>query len=75
MYNLQYTLYSTLTSLQYLKTNMDKVGGSAGLLLAEMPSEGIRMAMCIVTIGPIVLAYPFFQKYFVKGLTVGSVKG
>lgn len=54
---------------------MDKVGGSAGLMLANMPSEGIRMAMCIVTIGPIVLAYPFFQKYFVKGLTVGAVKG
>lgn len=75
MHNLQYMLYSMLTSAQYLKANMDKVGGSAGLMLANMPSEGIRMAMCIVTIGPIVLAYPFFQKYFVKGLTVGAVKG
>ena len=41
-----------------------------------MPSEGIRMAMCIVTIGPIVLAYPVFSEIILlKGLTVGAVKG
>jgi putative aldouronate transport system permease protein len=33
------------------------------------------MAIAVISIGPIVLAYPFFQKYFVKGLTVGAVKG
>lgn len=40
-----------------------------------IPSEGIKMATCIVTIGPILLVYPFVQKYFVKGIMAGSVKG
>lgn len=75
MFNMQYVLYSMLTNIQFLKNNMDKVGGSSALILASMPTEGIRMAMTILSIGPIVLAYPFFQRYFVKGLTIGAVKG
>ena len=39
-----------------------------------MQKEGERMALCVIAIGPLVLAYPFFQKYFVSGLTVGAVK-
>ncbi|WP_239619128.1 carbohydrate ABC transporter permease [Cohnella mopanensis] len=39
------------------------------------PSTGLKLAMVIVTIGPIIFAYPFIQKYFVKGLTIGAVKG
>ncbi|MFF2480943.1 carbohydrate ABC transporter permease [Paenibacillus sp. NPDC058071] len=39
------------------------------------PSTGLKLAMVIVTIGPIIFAYPFIQKYFVKGLTLGAVKG
>ena len=38
-------------------------------------SEGIKMATMMVTVGPIILVYPFFQKYFAKGMTIGSVKG
>ena len=41
----------------------------------EIPGETARMAMAVVGIGPIVLAYPFFQRYFIKGLTIGAVKG
>lgn len=48
-------------------------------VLAEMmdtlPAEGARMALLLMVLGPIMVAYPFFQKYFVKGLTIGSVKG
>ena len=40
-----------------------------------IPSETARMAMAIVATGPALIVFPFFQKYFVKGLTVGSVKG
>jgi putative aldouronate transport system permease protein len=43
--------------------------------LASIPSEAVRMATAVVTIGPIILLYPFVQRYFIKGLTLGSVKG
>lgn len=42
---------------------------------ADLPSESIKMATAVVAIGPIILAYPFVQKYFVSGLTIGAVKG
>ena len=57
---------------------MVEVAGSAADLqgeLASLPNQTFRMAMCLVTIGPIILAYPFFQKYFVRGLTIGAIKG
>jgi len=41
----------------------------------KVPSETVRMVICIIAIGPIVFAYPFFQRYFIKGLIVGSIKG
>ena len=41
----------------------------------SLPSEGLKMAMCIVTIGPIVLVYPFVQRFFIKGIMIGAVKG
>ena len=41
----------------------------------DIPSETVRMAMAIVVAGPALFIFPFFQKYFVKGMTVGSVKG
>ena len=44
-------------------------------LLRNLPQESCRMAMLFMVLGPILIAYPFFQKYFVKGLTVGAVKG
>lgn len=48
---------------------------AAAAITVETPTLGIRMATTIITIGPILLLYPFLQKYFVKGLTVGAVKG
>ena len=76
--NLQYMIYKVLTSIQYLRdmiTSNAATAGSLGKSLAELPNQSFRMAMAVVTIGPIILAYPFFQKYFVKGLTIGAVKG
>jgi putative aldouronate transport system permease protein len=43
--------------------------------VTSMPAEGLKLATVCVTIGPIVLLYPLIQKYFVKGLTLGAVKG
>lgn len=47
----------------------------SGEELANLPSESARMAIVTLVIGPMLLAYPFFQRFFVKGMTVGSVKG
>lgn len=43
--------------------------------LSNLPSVTIRFAMCMVAAGPMLIIFPFFQKYFAKGLTVGAVKG
>ncbi|WP_331436829.1 carbohydrate ABC transporter permease [Gordoniibacillus kamchatkensis] len=72
--NLQYLMYKTMMNLQFLVANAQN-NTNASAEIAKIPNETIRMAMCIVGMGPIVLAYPFFQKYFVKGLTIGAVKG
>lgn len=72
VYNIQYLLYQILDNIQFLSSSNI---GSAAQIAASLPSEGARMAIAIISIGPIVLAYPFFQRYFIKGLTVGSVKG
>ncbi|QHT59784.1 carbohydrate ABC transporter permease [Paenibacillus lycopersici] len=72
--SLQYLMYKVINNIQYL--NSGRVDASvAGKVAATIPTETVRMAMAIVGIGPIILVYPFLQKYFVKGLTVGSVKG
>ncbi|MNY77380.1 hypothetical protein D3C86_2172580 [compost metagenome] len=41
----------------------------------EVPAESMKFAMCIVAAGPMLVVFPFFQKYFAKGLTVGAIKG
>ena len=46
-----------------------------GMCIADMPTGSMRMAMCVIAAGPMLVVFPFFQKYFVKGLTVGGVKG
>ena len=80
-----YITKSQLVSLQALLNNMMKSldyianNPSAGLSLQQyrnqMPSESVRMAIAIVIVVPIACAYPFFQKYFISGLTIGAVKG
>lgn len=39
------------------------------------PSESLKMALTVIVTGPIILVYPFIQKYFVSGVTIGAVKG
>lgn len=70
LFSLQYLLQRIMNNLQLLRDsesvlNMD----------TDIPSETVRMAMAVVVAGPALVVFPFFQKYFVKGVTVGSVKG
>ena len=68
---LQYLLYSMLANVQGLR----EMAAASGVAMPNLPSETYKMAMAIVTTGPILLLYPFVQRYFVKGITVGAVKG
>ncbi len=72
--SLQYLLQRILNNIDILKQNAEK-GIDIGVSVKDIPSETVRMAMSIVVAGPALIVFPFFQKYFVKGLTVGSVKG
>lgn len=73
MYNLQYRLYLMMKNVQEMIRNASLSG--MGVNVSDLPTESMRMAMCVIAAGPMLLVFPFFQKYFVKGLTVGSVKG
>jgi putative aldouronate transport system permease protein len=72
-YSLQFTIYTTLNNIRFLLENADRMSGMVNL--SELPSQTFRMAMAVVTVGPIILAYPFFQRFFIKGLTIGAIKG
>lgn len=72
-YSLQFTIYTTLNNIRFLLENADKMSGLVNV--SELPSQTFRMAMAVVTVGPIIFAYPFFQRFFIRGLTIGAVKG
>ncbi|MCL2056464.1 MAG: carbohydrate ABC transporter permease [Oscillospiraceae bacterium] len=71
MYTLQYFLQNMLRSIQALRV----VAEMSGLVVPVMPAENMKMAMTLIVTGPIIFAYPFAQKYFLKGLTIGAIKG
>ena len=71
MFTLQYYLQRILGSAEAMRIVAEK----SGIALPSIPLEGMKMAMTIISTGPIVLLYPFVQRYFVKGLTIGAVKG
>lgn len=71
LYSLQYSLQNMLNSSEALK----RIAALTGRQVQTLPTESTKMAMTIVTTGPIIFLYPFLQKYFVKGLTIGAVKG
>lgn len=73
-YTLQYMLQVLMNRISALKMEMD-MGLMVNDALAALPEDSLRMATCLVAIGPLILAFPFFQKYFVRGIAVGSVKG
>lgn len=73
LYSIQVLLNDMLRDVQALKSGMD--AAAAAEIAATMPSTGIKMAIAVVGVLPVLVVYPFFQKYFVKGITIGAVKG
>lgn len=73
LYSLQNVLNRIMIDIQYLQTTT--MGNQSGLSTANLPAETARMAMAAIGVVPILCAYPFFQKYFVKGIALGAVKG
>lgn len=70
--NLQFLMYRIMANIQAV-TESAVLGVQVDT--AHIPSETVRMAMCILVAGPMLLVFPFFQRYFARGLVVGSVKG
>lgn len=70
-FSLQFYLYKILSAVEVL----NRISSLSGNYVGEMPKENVKMAMAVIATGPIILLYPFLQKYFVKGLTIGAVKG
>lgn len=76
LYTLQYLLQRILMDVESLQENMTKMPSSVyESQLNNIPGETIRMAMAVLAAGPMVIAFPFFQKYFTRGLTIGAIKG
>jgi putative aldouronate transport system permease protein len=70
LYPLQYLLRQILSQVSFAQNQTSQMIGSN-----ELPQESVKMATVVVTIGPIVLVYPYIQRFFVKGITLGAVKG
>jgi putative aldouronate transport system permease protein len=72
LYNLQYYLYKVLSSIDGLRK---AIASGASISEMDLPTETLKNALAVITTGPIILLYPFVQRYFVKGITIGAVKG
>ena len=75
LYSLQALLNAIMTNINMLAQNAATMGASMADMVANMPKVAARMAIVVIIVLPIACAYPFFQKYFISGLTVGAVKG
>lgn len=75
-WTIQYMLQRVMQNIQYLRSNPELLMTEEGAeMLANLPNESAKMALTVLTMTPVLAFYPYFQKYFVKGLTLGSVKG
>ena len=68
---LQYYLYRTLNSMNFAA----QAAAEAGVEVPIMPTQSFKLVMTVAATGPIIFLYPFVQRYFIKGITVGAVKG
>lgn len=70
-WELQFYLYNLLNATQAMR----QMAQNSGAALADLPTESVKMAMAVVATGPVLMFYPFVQRYFVTGITIGAVKG
>ncbi|KRF09976.1 sugar ABC transporter permease [Paenibacillus sp. Soil787] len=70
---LQLMLYRVMNTIEYLSNNIAMV--NVDFNLADFPSLSARMAMAVLAAGPMMIVFPMFQRFFISGLTVGSIKG
>ena len=73
--SLQYYMQKVIMGIQLLSEYAQRGAGSVSLENVRMPNESLKMAICIATILPVIIITPYFQKYIVKGVTIGAVKG
>lgn len=73
LYGIQNLLNQMITDIQYLASG--KVTGNIGAEVAKLPATSIRMAIAFIAMLPLFIIYPFLQKYFSEGITLGAVKG
>ena len=71
LFPLQFYLYSIMSNVNAVSSGRVPAGAAANM---RLPAETVKMAVTIITIGPIIFLYPFIQRYFVKGIMMGAVK-
>lgn len=72
LFSVQNLLNRIMQDIQFISTN---VTPNAGEAMEQMPTDSVKMAIAVIGVLPILVAYPFFQKYFIKGIMIGAVKG
>ena len=70
LYGIQNYLNDVMNKAAFLQSHT-----TGAISVRDIPNIGVRMAVAVVAVVPLLILYPFFQKYFVKGVTLGSVKG
>jgi len=73
LYSIQNVLNSMMNNVQFLKENT--LDASSAQITTQIPTSGVRMAIAVISVLPIMVIYPFFQKAFIKGIVIGGVKG
>ena len=78
LYTLQYLLQRIQNEINFIKSMMNGMEAGASSINTtnmKLPAETMKYAMCVIAAGPMLFVFPFFQKYFSQGLTIGAVKG